>query len=410
MPSFADIPRTLARLGQRQLYRRRRVVDSAQGPVLMVDGRELVNFCSNDYLGLAGDPRVAEAFIAGARRWGVGSGASPLVCGYTRAHAELEEALAAFSGRPRALLFGSGYAANVATIHALAGAGDLIWQDRLNHASLIDGGRISGADLRWFGHADTADLAEQMAATPDGPGRRLVVSDGTFSMDGDLCPLDGLVAVTGRHRAWLMIDDAHGVGVHGAGGGGVVDAARYAVEQVPVLVGTLGKAFGASGAFVAGSEALVELLIQRARHYIYSTAPPAAVATAALRSLAIAREEPWRRERLAALVARFRSGAEALGLALLPSSTPIQPLLLGESAAALAWSAALERRGLLVTAIRPPTVPAGSARLRITLTAAHTDAQVERLLQALAEVQAEQAADGPGANRARNPGTMRPVA
>jgi 8-amino-7-oxononanoate synthase len=391
MTSFADIPRTLARLEQRRLYRRRRIVDGAQGPLLQVDGRELLNFCSNDYLGLAADPRLAEAFMAGARRWGVGSGASPLVCGYTRAHAELEEALASFTGRPRALLFSSGYAANVATLHALAGTGDLVWQDRLNHASLLDGGRLSGASVRWFGHADMADLARQLAGAGDGTVRRLVVSDGTFSMDGDLCPLDPLVTLAARYHAWLMIDDAHGLGVHGPSGCGVIDPARHGVEQVPVLVGTLGKAFGASGAFVAGSEALVEFLVQRARHYIYSTAPPAAVAVAALCSLAIVREEAWRRERLVALVARFRAGAAALGLPLLPSATPIQPLLLGESATALAWSAALEQRGLLVTAIRPPTVPAGSARLRITLTAAHTEAQVDRLLAALGEVQAGQA-------------------
>lgn len=397
MRSHADIPRTLARLEQRQLYRRRRVVGSAQGPVLVVDGRELVNFCSNDYLGLAADPRVTGAFIAGARRWGVGSGASPLVCGYTQAHAELEQALAEFTGRARALLFASGYAANVATIHALAGSGDQLWQDRLNHASLLDGGRICGATVRHYAHGDLADLAAQLAAAGDrAGGRRLVISDGTFSMDGDLCPLDGLVTLAARHDAWLMIDDAHGIGVHGPGGRGVVDPARHGIDAVPVLVGTLGKAFGASGAFVAGSEALVEFLVQRARHYIYSTAPPAAVAAAALQALTIAGAESWRRERLAALVARFRAGAQALGLGLLPSTTPIQPLLLGESAAALAWSAALERRGLLVTAIRPPTVPAGSARLRITLTAAHDDAQVDRLLAALAEVQAEVQA-GPAA-------------
>lgn len=384
MAAFDNLTTSLAALAKRQLYRRRRTVEGPAGREVRVGGRTLLAFCSNDYLGLAADPRVAAAFRAGIDRWGAGAGASHLVSGHTSAHAELEEALADFTGRPRALLFGSGYAANVGTINALLGAGDHVFQDRLNHASLLDGGWLSRAGFNWFAHADVAGLEAGLAATVDSPRRKLVVTDGTFSMDGDLCPLAGLVAAAKRHGAWLMVDDAHGFGVHGAGGRGVVDPAVHGTDDVPVLVGTLGKALGTAGAFVAGSEVLVETLVQRARNYIYTTAMPPAVAVATLASLRIAREEEWRRDRLRELVARFRAGAAGLGLTLLPSATPIQPLLVGESAAALALSATLEARGILVPAIRPPTVPAGTARLRVTFSAAHEPADVDRLLAALA--------------------------
>jgi 8-amino-7-oxononanoate synthase len=320
---------------------------------------------------------------AGVDRWGAGSGASHLVCGHTAAHGELEEALARFTRRPRALLFSSGYAANLGTINALLGSRDWVFQDRLNHASLIDGGRLCGASFHWYAHNDASDLEAQLAAAGEPDRRRLVVSDGTFSMDGDLCPLPELVAAAHRHGAWLMIDDAHGLGVHGDGGCGTVDPALFGVRDVPVLVGTLGKAFGTAGAFVAGSEVLIETLIQRARHYIYTTALPAAVAVATLASLRIAVEEEWRRARLRELVARFRQGATRLGLQLSSSSTPIQPVILGESGDALAASEALEGAGLLVPAIRPPTVPAGTARLRVSLSAVHEPADVDRLLSAL---------------------------
>ncbi len=385
MTAFDDLTTTLAALEKRRLYRRRRVVESPNGREVVVNGRTLLNFCSNDYLGLAADPRVGAAFKTGVDRWGVGSGASHLVSGHTAAHHELEEALAAFTGRPRALLFGSGYAANVGTINALIGSGDHVFEDRLNHASLLDGGWLSRAHFNWFGHSDRADLEAQLAECASSPRRKLIVSDGTFSMDGDLCRLPELVDTARRHAAWLMIDDAHGCGVHGTGGCGVVDPAANGTDDVPVLVGTLGKAFGTAGAFVAGSEALIETLIQRARNYIYTTALPSAVAVATLESLRIARAKEWRRDRLQELVARFRSGATQLGLKLLPSGTPIQPILIGESGAALALSAALESRGILVPAIRPPTVPAGTARLRVTFSALHESADVDRLLEALAE-------------------------
>ncbi len=384
MAAFDDLTTTLAALDKRQLYRRRRVVGSPPGREIVVNGRALLGFCSNDYLGLAAEPRVSAAFKAGVDRWGAGAGASHLVSGHTSAHEELEEALADFTRRPRALLFGSGYAANLGTVNALLGPGDHVFEDRLNHASLLDGGWLSRANFAWYAHADAADLEARLAGCAGSGRRKLIVTDGTFSMDGDLCPLPELAAAARRHAAWLMIDDAHGLGVHGPGGCGVVDPAVHGPTDVPVLVGTLGKAFGTAGAFVAGSEDLVETLIQRARNYIYTTALPSAVAVATLESLRIARAEDWRRDRLQDLIARFRAGAAQLGLRLLPSTTPIQPVIVGESGAALRLSAALEARGILVPAIRPPTVPAGTARLRVTFSALHELPDVDRLLDALA--------------------------
>lgn len=378
------MPATLTALAKKHLYRRRRVVESPAGRELVVEGRRLLNFCSNDYLGLAADPRVCAAFKAGVDRWGVGSSASHLVSGHTAAHQELEVALAGFTGRPRALLFGSGYAANVGTLSALLGQRDQVFEDRLNHASLLDGGWLSRANFDWYAHADTADLATRLDAVQS-ERRQLIVSDGTFSMDGDLCPLDELIALSKQYRAWLMIDDAHGFGVHGVQGCGVVDPARHDCSDVPVLVGTLGKAFGTAGAFVAGSETLIETLIQRSRHYIYTTAMPAALAVATLESLRISLAEEWRRTRLAEHIARFRQGARQLGLQLLPSATPIQPVIIGAAAATLQIGAALEARGVLVGAIRPPTVPVGTARLRITFSALHESADIDSLLAALAE-------------------------
>jgi 8-amino-7-oxononanoate synthase len=383
VPRNRTIGEQLATLRARDMYRRRRVVASPQGREIAVDGRRLLNFCSNDYLGLAGDPRLAAALAQGAARWGVGSGASHLVCGHTAAHHELEEALARFTGRPRALLFSSGYAANMGTIGALVGPGDRVFEDRLNHASLLDGAWLSRAEFAWFRHRDVLDLEAKLAAGGTRPSRALVVSDGTFSMDGDRCPLDDLCASARRHEAWVMIDDAHGLGVHGRGGRGLVDPERFGTRDVPVLVGTLGKAFGTSGAFVAGEEELIELLVQRARHYIYTTAMPAALAVATLASLAIVEAEDWRRERLADLVRRFRTGLAALGIPAGESSAPIQPIVVGAPGRAVALSARLEEAGLLVTAIRPPTVPAGTSRLRVTFTAAHLPADVDRLLGAL---------------------------
>jgi len=374
----------LAALRSRNLYRRRRVLDGAQGREVVIDGCRLLNFCSNDYLGLAADPRLASSFAQAAARWGVGAGASHLVCGHTRAHHELEEALARFTGRPRALLFSTGYAANMGAIAALLGPGDRVLEDRLNHASLLDGGWLSRAQFAWYRHGDMADLAAKLGPGGDvGGGRALVVSDGTFSMDGDRCPLPELMAVAREHGAWVMIDDAHGIGVHGRGGRGLVDAQCVGTADVQVLVGTLGKAFGTAGAFVAGEDELIELLIQRARPYIYTTAMPAALAVATLTSLAIVEAEEWRRGRLRELVGRFRAGLGELGLDCPASEAPIQPIVVGDPARAVRLSAALEEAGMLVTAIRPPTVPAGTARLRVTFTAAHLPGDVDRLVETL---------------------------
>ena len=373
-------------LRAQDLERRRRViegyVDGAPGSVHpVVDGRELLSFCGNDYLGLARDARVAEAFAAAARRWGAGSGASHLVTGHHAEHHALEEELAAFVQRPRAVLFSTGYMANLALATTLVGRDGHVLEDRLNHASLLDAGRLSGSTFARYAHLD-ADEAARLLAARNG-GEALVLTDGVFSMDGDVAPLPALAQACATHRAWLAVDDAH---VLGARGGGALEVLGCTVHDVPVLVGTLGKAFGTFGAFVAGSDALVELFVQRARSYVYTTALPPAVAAATRAALALVRDEPWRRERVAAHVARFRAGARSLGLALLDSQTPIQPVIFGEPATALAASEALRERGLLVAAIRPPTVPAGSARLRITLSAAHAESDVDRLLDALASL------------------------
>ncbi|MDM8350808.1 8-amino-7-oxononanoate synthase [Pseudomonas sp. sp1636] len=374
-----------ARLAERRaadLYRQRPLLDSPQGPLVKVDGRELLAFCSNDYLGLANHPQVIEAWRAGALRWGVGGGASHLVIGHSTPHHELEEALAEFSGRPRALLFSTGYMANLGAVTALLGQGDTVLEDRLNHASLLDAGLLSGARFSRYLHNDAASLASRLDKAG---GNTLVVTDGVFSMDGDLAALPALCAAAKARGAWVMVDDAHGFGPLGATGGGIVEHFGLGQDDVQVLVGTLGKAFGTAGAFVAGSEELIETLVQFARPYIYTTSQPPALACATLKSLELLRSEHWRRERLNALIKRFREGASAIGLELMDSATPIQPILVGDSARAMRLSQLLRERGLLVTAIRPPTVPAGSARLRVTLSAAHSDAQLERLLEALAE-------------------------
>jgi len=365
------------------LYRSRRVIEGPQGPELIVDGRRMLAFCSNDYLGLAADPRLVEAMQRGVARYGVGSGAAHLISGHSRAHHALEDELAEFTGRERALLFSTGYMANLGVISALLGRGDHVFEDRLNHASLIDGGLLARAAFRRYPHGDAAALAGQLAGAG---GRRLVVTDGVFSMDGDVAPLAVLAGLCAQHHAWLMVDDAHGIGVLGPQGRGSVAAAGLGEDEVPILMGTLGKALGTAGAFVAGSSALIETLIQFARPYIYTTAMPPAIAEATREALRIAAAEEWRRERLQGLIQRFRHGAHKIGLTLMDSQTPIQPVLLGSSNQASHWSEALQREGILVGAIRPPTVPEGTARLRITLSAAHSPAQVEALLAVLAEI------------------------
>lgn len=357
-----------------QRWRRRRVNHGAA-----------LDFAGNDYLGLALDPRVAEAAAVGARRFGAGAGASHLVSGHLAVHEALENALAEWLGRERVLLFSTGYMANLGVLQALADGETAVFQDRLNHASLIDGATLSGARSRRFHHRDSSDLERLLARSR--AAHRLIVSDGVFSMDGDVADVNALANAARRHQAWLMIDDAHGIGVLGEHGGGCSEG--MGSVDVPILVGTLGKALGTGGAFVAGDAALIDHVTQFARSYVYTTAQPPAVASATLKALNIVRDEPEHRARLNANIATFRHEAQRLGLPLADSTTPIQPLMLGDEARTLRWAATLERRGIAVGAIRPPTVPLGQARLRITLSARHTPADIERLLDGLVACQRE---------------------
>ncbi|WP_299230822.1 8-amino-7-oxononanoate synthase [uncultured Halomonas sp.] len=345
----------------------------------------LRDFAGNDYLGLSRDPRLAEAMAEGARHYGGGARASHMVNGHLAVHETLECRLAELTGRPRALLFSTGYMANLGVLQSLCDPHTRVFQDRLNHASLLDGARLAGACSRRFHHADLSDL-ERLLARSQADHPRLVVSDGVFSMDGDIADIPGLAATARRHAAWLMIDDAHGMGVLGERGDGCVGR-NYGVDEVAVLVGTLGKGLGTAGAFVAGSEALIEHLTQFARPYIYTTAQPPGVAAATLAALDILAEEPERHARLHALIARFRAAASELGLPLMASATPIQPIVLGDNTTTMAWATRLAERGINVGAIREPTVPRGKARLRITLSADHTDDDIDALIDALAECQ-----------------------
>lgn len=387
MADWSSLDASLDERRRQHLYRQRRVLDSAQGAVVQIDGCEVLNFCSNDYLGLANHPDVVRAFQRAADEYGVGSGASHLVCGHSRLHHQLEEELADFVGRERALLFSTGYMANLGVVSALLGKGDFVFEDKLNHASLLDAGLMSGARFQRFLHNDTDNLERRLQKTADGGEvRRLIVVDSVFSMDGDMAPLSALSDLAEKYRAWLMIDDAHGFGVLGERGAGSAELCGLDPSRLPILMATLGKALGSFGAFVAGSEALIETLIQYARPYIYTTALPPAVAAASLAALAVVRDDRPRRQHLRHLIEMFRHGAQALGLTLMPSETAIQPVVIGDADRALAISEALMQKGFYVAAIRPPTVPADTARLRVTLSAAHSEAQVESLLAAMAEV------------------------
>lgn len=389
----------LAELERQDLRRRRLTVEAyaeERGAThVRVAGRRLVNFCGNDYLGLARHPELTAALSACGRHWGVGSGASHLVCGHGHEHEQLERELAAFLGRERALLFSTGYMANLAVVSAFATRGDLVLLDRLSHASLIDGALLSRARLRRYRHADAGAAARLLAADRKRDASveraRLIVTDGLFSMDGDLAPVPGLAAAALERGATLIVDDAHGLGVLGASGRGTLEELAVPAQAVPLLVGTLGKAFGTFGAFVAGADAHIELLLQQARPYVYTTALPHAVAAASRAALELARREPWRRERVRSLTMRMRRAAAARGIALTASESPIQPILLGSAAAALAASRALESAGFWVAAIRPPTVPRDASRLRITLSADHTEAEVDALVAALAGALEERA-------------------
>jgi 8-amino-7-oxononanoate synthase len=384
MRSLDELRASLDSLDHDALRRRRRPNALSCAPQATVDGRALIAFCSNDYLGLASAPALAVALAEGATRWGAGAGASHLVSGHYDVHDELEAALARFVGCARALYFSTGYMANSGILPALAGRGDAIFADRLNHASLVDGMLLSRASVHRYPHADAAALDRLLGAST--ARRKLIVTDAVFSMDGDLAPLAELLDLAVRHDAWLVVDDAHGFGVLGPQGRGAVAEAGLGAHPEAwriVLVGTLGKAAGIAGAFVAGHADVVEWLLQKTRTYVYTTAAPPALAHALLESLRLIESGDARRQRLQALIDCFRAHARLQRWRLLPSRTAIQPVLIGDNAETLAVAKALLEAGLWVPAIRPPTVPAGSARLRVSLTAAHDEADVIRLAQTL---------------------------
>lgn len=366
---------------QRERWRTRQVAKS-----------NTLDFAGNDYLGLAKDPRVLEAQAEGARRLGAGAGASHLVSGHLKIHDALEEALARWTGRERALLFSTGYMANLGVLQALADRHTALFQDRLNHTSLIDGAALSGARSRRFHHRDAIDLESLLSRSEC--AHKLVVSDGVFSMDGDIADIASLITVAQRHDAWLMIDDAHGVGMIGDNGSGCVGSA-WSSKDVPILVGTLGKALGTAGAFVAGDTELIDHLIQFSRSYIYTTAQPPAIAAATLKALEIVQSEPELRAQLNANIAYFRHEALQLGLPLSDSATPIQPLILGDETRTLSWALQLQQKGIQAGAIRPPTVPKGESRLRVTLSARHQHDDIDQLIAALHHCQHQEALCSP---------------
>lgn len=370
----------------KHLYRSRRVLESPQSVEPIIDGKKVLSFCSNDYLGLANHPEVIKSFKQAADKYGVGSGSAHLVSGHSVEHHLLEEELAGFMGTERALLFSSGYMANLGVVSALCDRHSEIYEDKLNHASLLDAALLSRAKRIRFPHLDMEHLEQRLAESGRSnniQNNKFVISDGVFSMDGDLAPLDVLVNLAKENNAALMIDDAHGIGVLGEKGRGLVEYFGLNAKQMPILVGTLGKAFGAAGAFVAGSEELVETLIQQSRSYIFTTAMPAAVAAATRKSLQLLEKENWRREKLQNLISQFRKGAAELDLSLMGSMTAIQPVIVGSSEKALVLSEKILEKNILISAIRPPTVPEGTARLRITFSATHTEKHVNRLLTVL---------------------------
>jgi 8-amino-7-oxononanoate synthase len=379
-----NLRQTLEQRNSEHLYRSRRTVEGPQLPEMQIDGRSIISFCSNDYLGLASHPAVKSAFIAGVEKYGAGSGAAHLINGHSRAHHELEQELAAFTGYPRALLFSTGYMANLGVAQALAGRGDTVFEDRLNHASLLDGGRLSGARLMRYSHNHAVDLEQKLGTRNNGD--KLVLTDGVFSMDGDIANLPELAATCIKYDAWFMVDDAHGFGVLGTSGRGTLEYFGQTISEVPIYMATLGKAFGTAGAFVAGSEDLIETLINSARTYIYTTASPPAVAEATRAALRLVQADSSLRTNLNDNIGYFKTCATQAGLTISSSTTAIQPLIIGDTAATVSLSEQLFEAGLLVTAIRPPTVPPGTARLRITLSTAHTHAQIDSLVDQLARL------------------------
>ena len=381
---MSDFDAELAELDTLALRRRRHVVDSPCAPQLVVDGRPVLAFCSNDYLGLANDPALVAAAQEGARLYGIGSSASPLINGHMTPHAALERRLAEFTGMERALLFSTGYMANLGIVPALVGRGDAIFCDRLNHASLIDAARLSRSELNIYPHLDLAALERDLAASK--ARRKVVITESVFSMDGDLAPLPDLLVLAELHDTWLLVDDAHGFGLLGPQGRGA--AAHFGLASPRLIyMGTLGKAAGAAGAFVAGSENAIEWILQTGRTYIFSTAEPALIAHTLLKSVDLIEQGNERRRHLAGLIALLQSSLKLKRWRLLPSETAIQPLLIGENAETMDVASRLFARGIWVPGIRPPTVPAGTARLRITLSAAHTEAHVARLAETVMELE-----------------------
>jgi len=419
---FHQLEHDLDERAARGLLRQRRTLESPQSPHIVVDGKPYLAFCSNDYLGLANHPQLIAALQQGARDWGAGAGAAHLVSGHFAPHQQLEDRLAAFVGKPAALLFSTGYMANLGVVQALAGKGDTVFADKLNHASLNDAMLLSRATVKRYRHGDVAQLAQWLAQTKS--GRKLVITDAVFSMDGDLAPLRELLALCEQHDAWLYVDDAHGFGVLGEQGRGSLahfaiassghgqeavsdesgharspllnplpqagEEANESLRDFPVnriiYMATLGKAAGVSGAFVAAEQAVIDTLVNHANSYVYTTAPPPALSVALLQSLQLIEQGDALRANLHDLIAQLRNGLSDLPWPLMPSETAIQPLLIGDNRQALALSEALRARGIWVAAIRPPTVPQGTARLRITLSAAHSAADVERLIGALHEL------------------------
>ncbi len=380
----------LFQLKQNNLYRQQKLLTSAQGAWVEVDGQRLVNFSSNDYLGLANHPKIKAAFKNAVDEYGVGSGASHLISGHSKAHQQLEQVLCEWLERPRALLFSSGYLANCAVISGLLNRHDAIFQDKLSHASLIDGAKLSSAHLYRFQHNDVSHLNELLAnsSAVGKESKKIIATEGIFSMDGDAAPLKELSQLADQYKAALLIDDAHGLGCSGIEGRGSIALAGLTAAQAPLLMGTLGKALGTSGAFIAGDETLIEYLLQKARPYIYTTALPPAIAVATSAAIAIVRTENWRREKLTEHIYFFRERAKKLGLKLANSQSAIQPLFLGNEKLGdveltLTVGEKLFAQGFWVSAIRPPTVPQGSARLRISLSAEHTREQLQDLLVAL---------------------------
>ncbi len=404
---FAVLQRELDERTAQGLLRSRRTLSTPQSPHIVVDGKPYLAFCSNDYLGLANHRQLVAALQEGAQRWGVGAGAAHLVSGHFAPHHELEQRLAAFVGKPAALLFSTGFMANLGVVQALVGKGDTVFADKLNHASLNDAMLLSRAEVKRYRHNDMAQLAQLLAQTTS--GRKLVITDAVFSMDGDIAPLPEILALCEQHDAWLLVDDAHGFGVLGEQGRGILhtplsnslpqggeredplsrsrERARERVDSPRIIyMGTLGKAAGVSGAFVAAEQVVIDTLVNQARSYVYTTASPPALACALLQSLQLIEQGDPLRAHLHRLIEKLLDGLCGLPWQLMPSDTAIQPLLIGDNVRALELSAALRERGIWVAAIRPPTVPQGTARLRITLSAAHTEEDVDRLIEALHEL------------------------